>query len=329
MEFNYRVKYLWLQKFYVSPFVTEKTDEICKNEQKVKAFSDLSTFLEAEISSKVQQFNMKIPPKSADFLRYVTFNVGSFSVNADNENTITRSKWNSFLNIFLPSIDADVLALNQWPSHNDKILIKEMNDLGYDLATSLNGSKALFIKSGLKYERIDSELVSGSFAAQLKLFFQDREIFVVNTNFVEASLEEIFVDLKGAQHVIFAGESHMIAPLEQIQKYGLTEVSFSPIYTHFDGKSMVKSDYIFQRGLRPIFHGVYHSNISDHLPVIADFTFDSQSELYKNNKYENSKIFVKERIYDSLCEYGHYRPSLSGESFRKCHYMRNSKAKNE
>lgn len=75
-------------------------------------------------------------------------------------------------------------------------------------------------------------------------------------------------------------------------------------------------DYILFLNLSRSFYGIYHTNVSDHLPVIADFSFDPNLAEYAENLPDKMEKRIKNRIVAAAQKYIHYRPVRDVGAFR-------------
>ena len=363
-RFSYSVAYYSMDNFIHSSFVNEKIRELESSEPPVNTSLSLDEFLNQEVSSTVQQFNLRVPSRNPENLRYVSFNVGKFSIHNEAlfkdksipvEERVRRSKgWKKFIKFVLPSIDADVWGFNEWPGYSSYLnrnqltpcMVAEMKNLGYDLASYCHGNSyflsgnAIFIRSGMKFESIESKILehdpkSIRCVAQIKLTMNNEEVFIMNTHLDNRSpylrkqqmsdvLDMITPDRK---RVILAGDFNQ-SHIDGIFKgeKGLRQIMLSHkslngkhvLYTHYWRAGYLTDwiDYILFLNLSRSFYGIYHTNVSDHLPVIADFSFDPNLAEYAENLPDKMEKRIKNRIVAAAQKYIHYRPVRDVGAFR-------------
>ena len=288
-----------------------------------KSWSSKIRFIRGEASEKNQKLNESIPCKDSSHLRHVVFNVDVFHVEETSVKLDERQELKRLMKI-IPLIGADVWGFNEWPGQGlgddfDALLKDEMKAVGYEFASfcgdpAWKSGNAVFVRTGLPFEVLPSIRMNQSkgslrCAARVRVDFQGHKVLTITTHLdhivsnyqlkVEQIQEVLKVDSSMEDYVLLGGDLNSrptFPAIKEIQKtFTWAQSTYDPpTYTHFPYDYI---DYIFYKNregkvLVPTFMNVYHSDASDHIPVIVDFSFNPAEEYYRNKVVSDEVVSV-------------------------------------
>ena len=293
----------------------------------------VAEFVAHEAKPQVQEQNKNIPKRDPKQLRYVTYNVDVFAVDpADKKNKLhLRQGWKKFHQQVMPALDADVLSFNEWPifhkSSTPVGMVDVVEKAGYKLASFCGDSRwpsgnVVFVREGIPFEALDPIMMKQSdkshrCIARVIVDFEGKKILTLTTHLDNRSTEFRQSQVKNVlalnhndqDYVILSGDLNSRendAEIKLIKGAGfeMAEVANDrPTYSHWNDDWI---DYVFfksKKEMATVFMDTFHTEVSDHLPVIADFSFDSkvvQSVQNKNKKNNNSSSAAAIQSVDIL-----------------------------
>jgi endonuclease/exonuclease/phosphatase family metal-dependent hydrolase len=239
--------------------------------------------------------NAKIPHAGADRLRVVTYNVDQFAFIDGLRSPrlpplADRESWKLFVGgDMLADLRADVFLLNEWPgvvvgNEMQAALVSPMAEKGYALVAFCGDpfwkrGNAIFARAGLRVESLGSDVmaqsrVSKRCLAKSVLAAGDHKIYILSTHLDNrdhslrlAQYAQVEQEMSKYDTAVLGGDFNS-AKFPEIVGGAMSCPSPTFASSHKSGRVI---DFIFTKGdVRSTYYGVYHSEISDHLPVIMD-----------------------------------------------------------
>ena len=270
----------------------------------------LQNFIRMQEEFETRGENDKILQKSDDFLRVVTWNVGVFE-NIDRSEGITtffnyhaqhRKSYKKFLSKnIIKLLDADVYIFNEWPFLKMKesvgdvlkpipVLENFMETNGYRLVEYCGHSRwrsgnAIFVNNRIKSESSGVVVMAQNInsircIAKVEVMFKNNRVKIFSTHLDNEKsavrnqqFEQVLKkEIEGENMLIIGGDFNERFNDDTVKSIAKTlhdTVSYSTKHSH---KSMSTIDFIFNtRDLTCLASNLYHTSISDHIPVIKDF----------------------------------------------------------